>query len=234
MKAQCAGLLHHRVLQIKVASDFYWPPQHVSQVKRVKWNQNRNKKILTSYFGFDRFTFCFPDLHIKMSNKLQTLLKWFEDNKIEWDKDALEIKESNGSFGVHAKKSMKKDKPGKRKKRNPLIVIIDVMLTCYAMSSCKDSQRVHSLHQDHRYRQSLGWSQLGRWMPSCIGCLVRNCSRRAISLVWLLAGTSWTWRRLAHLLGGARKGLVPWHWNGVCRSQWFGTVAHYSGIASHR
>lgn len=48
-----------------------------------------------------------------MSNKLQTLLKWFEDNKIEWDKDALEIKESNGSFGVHAKKSMKKDKPGK-------------------------------------------------------------------------------------------------------------------------
>ncbi|KAL0141707.1 hypothetical protein V8B55DRAFT_1446075 [Mucor lusitanicus] len=45
------------------------------------------------------------------TNKLQTLLKWFEDNKIEWDKDALEIKESNGSFGVHAKKSMKKDKP---------------------------------------------------------------------------------------------------------------------------
>lgn len=47
-----------------------------------------------------------------MSNKLEILLKWFDDNKIEWDKDALEIKEENGSFGVHAKKSMKKDKPG--------------------------------------------------------------------------------------------------------------------------
>lgn len=47
-----------------------------------------------------------------MSNKLEILLKWFDDNKIEWDKDALEIKEDNGSFGVHAKKSMKKDKPG--------------------------------------------------------------------------------------------------------------------------
>ena len=47
-----------------------------------------------------------------MSSKLEILLKWFDDNKIEWDKEALEIKENNGSFGVHAKKSMKKDKPG--------------------------------------------------------------------------------------------------------------------------
>ncbi|CEP15315.1 hypothetical protein [Parasitella parasitica] len=48
-----------------------------------------------------------------MQSKLDILLQWFQDNKIEWDKDALEIKEANGSFGVHAKKSMKKDKAGK-------------------------------------------------------------------------------------------------------------------------
>lgn len=45
--------------------------------------------------------------------KLDILLKWFDDNKIEWDKEALEIKVINGSFGVYAKKDMKKDKPGK-------------------------------------------------------------------------------------------------------------------------
>jgi hypothetical protein len=45
--------------------------------------------------------------------KLEILSKWFDDSKIEWDKDALEIKENNGSFGVFAKKDMKKDKPGK-------------------------------------------------------------------------------------------------------------------------
>lgn len=44
--------------------------------------------------------------------KLDILLKWFDDNKIEWDKSSLEIKETNGSFGVFAKKDMKKDKPG--------------------------------------------------------------------------------------------------------------------------
>ncbi|KAI8640933.1 hypothetical protein BD408DRAFT_419037 [Parasitella parasitica] len=44
-----------------------------------------------------------------MSSKLETLLQWFQDNKIEWDKDAVEIKEKDGSFGVYAKKSMKKD-----------------------------------------------------------------------------------------------------------------------------
>lgn len=47
--------------------------------------------------------------------KLELLLNWFDENKIEWDKEALEIRETNGSFGVFAKKNMKKDKPGKRK-----------------------------------------------------------------------------------------------------------------------
>ncbi|KAI9263876.1 hypothetical protein EDC94DRAFT_606415 [Helicostylum pulchrum] len=42
--------------------------------------------------------------------KLEVLLKWFDENKIEWDKEALEVKEVNGSFGVYAKKNMKKDK----------------------------------------------------------------------------------------------------------------------------
>jgi hypothetical protein len=51
--------------------------------------------------------------------RLDLLLKWFEDNKVEWDKEALEIKETNGSFGVYAKKNMKKDKPGKKKKMSP-------------------------------------------------------------------------------------------------------------------
>lgn len=47
--------------------------------------------------------------------KLEVLLKWFDENKIEWDKEALEVKEVNGSFGVYAKKNMKKDKAGKKK-----------------------------------------------------------------------------------------------------------------------
>lgn len=48
-------------------------------------------------------------------NKLELLLKWFDENKIEWDKEALELRETNGSFGVYAKKNMKKDKPSKQK-----------------------------------------------------------------------------------------------------------------------
>jgi hypothetical protein len=60
---------------------------------------------------------CLKHLYIptKMATekRLDLLLKWFDDNKIEWDKEALEIKETNGSFGVYAKKNMKKDKTGK-------------------------------------------------------------------------------------------------------------------------
>lgn len=50
-------------------------------------------------------------------NKLEVLLNWFNENKVEWDKEALEIRETDGSFGVYAKKNMKKDKPGKKKKK---------------------------------------------------------------------------------------------------------------------
>lgn len=51
-------------------------------------------------------------------NKLKVLLNWFDENKIEWDKEALEIKVTDGSFGVFAKKNMKKDKAGKVKRIN--------------------------------------------------------------------------------------------------------------------
>ncbi|KAI9470634.1 MAG: hypothetical protein EXX96DRAFT_364050 [Benjaminiella poitrasii] len=42
--------------------------------------------------------------------KLNILLKWFDEHKIKWNKEALQIKESNGSFGVYAKKNVKKGK----------------------------------------------------------------------------------------------------------------------------
>ncbi|KAG1053647.1 hypothetical protein G6F43_004299 [Rhizopus delemar] len=40
--------------------------------------------------------------------KLDRLTKWFDDNNIKWDKDALSIKELDGSFGIFALKDMKK------------------------------------------------------------------------------------------------------------------------------
>lgn len=50
---------------------------------------------------------------MSQSSKLELLLKWFDDNDVQWDKDSLEIKETNGSFGVHAKKNLRKDTTGK-------------------------------------------------------------------------------------------------------------------------
>ncbi|CEG69310.1 hypothetical protein RMATCC62417_05407 [Rhizopus microsporus] len=44
-----------------------------------------------------------------MSSKLDILLQWFNDNKVDWNKESLIVKEINGSFGVYALKDLKKD-----------------------------------------------------------------------------------------------------------------------------
>ena len=54
-----------------------------------------------------------PSLYITNMSRLDILTTWFTDNKIVWDKEALEIKETNGSFGIFAKKNMKKDSSSK-------------------------------------------------------------------------------------------------------------------------
>ncbi|KAI8982990.1 hypothetical protein BDB01DRAFT_137258 [Pilobolus umbonatus] len=40
--------------------------------------------------------------------KLQTLCKWLDDNKVKWNKEGLDIKTTNGSFGIYAKTNLKK------------------------------------------------------------------------------------------------------------------------------
>lgn len=47
-----------------------------------------------------------------MSSKLDILLQWFNDNKVDWNKESLIVKEINGSFGVYALKDLKKDETG--------------------------------------------------------------------------------------------------------------------------
>ncbi|KAI8880388.1 SET domain-containing protein [Backusella circina FSU 941] len=42
-------------------------------------------------------------------SKLDLLLKWFEENKFEWDKESLEIRETGNGFGVFATKNLKKE-----------------------------------------------------------------------------------------------------------------------------
>lgn len=38
--------------------------------------------------------------------KLNLLLKWFKDNEIEYDKESIEIRINDGSFGVYALKNL--------------------------------------------------------------------------------------------------------------------------------
>ena len=45
-------------------------------------------------------------------NKVETLVKWFEENEIEWEKDMLEVKDTNNSLGVFAKKDIEEGSPG--------------------------------------------------------------------------------------------------------------------------
>ena len=59
------------------------------------------------------FSFFLPYTKMTTESKLDLLLQWFDQNKISWDKDALEIKQVNGSFGVYAKKKIESNKPGK-------------------------------------------------------------------------------------------------------------------------
>lgn len=46
--------------------------------------------------------------------KLETLIKWFEENEIDWDKSILEVRDTNNSLGVFAKNDIEEGSPGKR------------------------------------------------------------------------------------------------------------------------
>jgi hypothetical protein len=52
--------------------------------------------------------------------KLETLIKWFEENEIDWDKSILEVRDTNNSLGVFAKSDIEEGSPGKRLHRNNL------------------------------------------------------------------------------------------------------------------
>lgn len=45
--------------------------------------------------------------------KLKTLLAWLDTNEIKWDKKNLEIRLSNGSFGVFALRDLSDRQPCK-------------------------------------------------------------------------------------------------------------------------
>jgi hypothetical protein len=46
-------------------------------------------------------------------SKLNILLKWFDDNEIEWKKDLIQVKDVNNSLGVFAKTNIEEGLPGK-------------------------------------------------------------------------------------------------------------------------
>lgn len=56
--------------------------------------------------------------------KLDRLTKWLDDNNIKWDKDALSIKELDGSFGIFALKDMKKSDTSKHKPPEPVLTFL--------------------------------------------------------------------------------------------------------------
>ena len=43
---------------------------------------------------------------VSTKEKLATLIEWFNDNEIVWDKETIEIKIVNDSFGVFALKDI--------------------------------------------------------------------------------------------------------------------------------
>lgn len=46
-------------------------------------------------------------------SKLDILLKWFQDNEIEWEKELIQVKDVKNSFGVFAKSKVEEGLPGK-------------------------------------------------------------------------------------------------------------------------
>lgn len=46
---------------------------------------------------------------------LDILIQWFDDNKLQWNKDALSIQQIDGSFSVVASKNLKKEETRKKK-----------------------------------------------------------------------------------------------------------------------
>lgn len=47
--------------------------------------------------------------------KLDLLLKWFKDNEVEYDKESIEIRITEGSFGVYALKKLPSKKTSNNK-----------------------------------------------------------------------------------------------------------------------
>lgn len=79
------------------------------------------------------------------SSKLNILQKWFEENKIQWDKTSFEITEiSSGNFGVRALKDMTKDTPGKE--AEPYLCCF--FLIFFFSFSCQNTQRMHPFDKD--------------------------------------------------------------------------------------
>jgi hypothetical protein len=52
-------------------------------------------------------------LEMPAKSKLEILLKWFNENEIEWEKDLLEVKDTNYCLGVFAKADIEEGRPGK-------------------------------------------------------------------------------------------------------------------------
>lgn len=51
-------------------------------------------------------------------SKLDILLKWFQDNEIEWEKELIQVKDAKNSLGVFAKAKVEEGLPGKLTFRN--------------------------------------------------------------------------------------------------------------------
>ena len=79
------------------------------------FSDQKKKIFLTTVF------FLFP---MSAQHKLDRLTKWFDDNNIKWDKDALSIKELDGSFGIFALKDMKKSDTSKHKPPKPVLTFL--------------------------------------------------------------------------------------------------------------
>jgi len=58
-------------------------------------------------------------------SKLDILLKWFQDNEIEWEKELIQVKDANNSLGVFAKTKVEEGLPGKLTFRNQRVCLND-------------------------------------------------------------------------------------------------------------
>lgn len=88
------------------------------------------------------------------SDKLATLVQWFEENEVEWTKDLIEVKDTNGSLGVFAKKDIEEGVPGKiitkREKGAEANCRIHGTITQTIIFSCQDTKSEHTIKQNYR------------------------------------------------------------------------------------